>query len=84
MAANAAIHSKCAAPGSTITVTVTICPGEHVRIEVRDDGGSWIPSVTDTERPHGLDLIRAFATCWGVTGTDAGRIVWAQLDWPES
>lgn len=82
LAANAAIHSNSARPGGTITVHMTIDHGERVRIEVHDAGGPWTQPAADADRPDGLDLVRALASQWGITGTTAGRTVWAQLDWP--
>lgn len=82
LAANAATHSRSAQPGGTIAVHITIRQDEHVRIEVRDDGGPWTPPATDADRPHGLDIIRTLASTWGVADSGAGRTIWAQLEWP--
>jgi hypothetical protein len=83
LAANAALHSRSAAPGGRFTVRAETFPGEYVRIEVTDQGGAWV-SHRDEERPHGLDLVHALAGQgrWGVTGGPDGRTVWVQLDWP--
>lgn len=86
LAANAVIHSNSARPGGTFTVRASAWPGEQVRIEVRDGGGPWPEQprhpAAQPGRPHGLDLITALATAWGITGTAAGRIVWARINWP--
>lgn len=82
LAANAAIHSNSAEPGGTIRVHMTISHGERVHIEVRDDGGPWRKPAADADRPHGLDLVRALASGWGIVATITGRTVWAQFDWP--
>jgi len=82
LAANAAIHSNSAAPGGTITVHAEIRYGNHVRIEISDDGGPWSEPAADPDRPHGLDVIAILATAWGITDTPSGRTAWAQLDWP--
>lgn len=82
LAANAAIHSNSADPGGTVAVHAEIRDGDYVRIEVRDNGGPWIHPTADDDRRHGLDIVRNLASQWGITGTDAGRAVWAQLDWP--
>jgi anti-sigma regulatory factor (Ser/Thr protein kinase) len=82
LAANAARHSRSGRPGATMTVHADIRPGDHVLIEVRDDGGFWNPPPPDTDRAHGLDIVRTLATSWGVSGTDNGRVVWARFTWP--
>ena len=82
LAANAVLHSNSARPGGTITVHMTIGHGERVRIEVHDNGGPWTQLAADADRPHGLDLVRALASAWGIADTLTGRTVWAQLDWP--
>ena len=82
LAANAVLHSNSARPGGTITVHTAISYDDHVRIEMRDDGGPWTAPAPDADRPHGLDLIRTIASAWGVAETATARTVWAQLDWP--
>jgi anti-sigma regulatory factor (Ser/Thr protein kinase) len=82
LAANAAIHSQSAQPGGTITVHTDIRPGDHVRIEVRDDGGPWTPAERDVGRPHGLDIVKALASAWEICATSTGRAVRAQFGWP--
>jgi len=82
LAANADLHSQSRKPGGTLTLRAQIHEGEHVRIEVDDDGGSWTESANDPGRPHGLEIIGMLTTKWGVIETRAGRTVWAQLDWP--
>jgi anti-sigma regulatory factor (Ser/Thr protein kinase) len=83
LASNAALHSRSAEPGGRFTVRSRIFPGEYVRIEVEDQGGTWVAGEHDDNRPHGLDLVRTLAGegRWGVTGGPAGRTVWARLDW---
>ena len=81
LAANAAIHSRSAAPDGRITVLADIRPGEYVRIEVSDDGGPWNEPAAD-DRPHGLDIVAILANGWGIVDTEAGRTTWAQFDWP--
>jgi anti-sigma regulatory factor (Ser/Thr protein kinase) len=82
LAANAALHSRSSAPGGRFTVRVRILAGEHVRVEVEDQGGVW-DRHHDEQRPHGLDLVHALAGegRWGVNGGPEGRTVWAVLDW---
>jgi anti-sigma regulatory factor (Ser/Thr protein kinase) len=81
LAANAATHSGSSRPGGTMMVRSEIHRGQYVQIEVDDDGGPWADPVADPDRPHGLDIIAAFSTAWGIAGTPAGRTVWARLRW---
>jgi serine/threonine-protein kinase RsbW len=83
LAANAAIHSNSRLPGATFTVRATIDPGHSARIEVQDNGGPWTPAATNPARPHGLDIIRALASDWGINGDHATRTIWARFDWPD-
>lgn len=68
LAANAALHSRSARPGGTITIRAEVRPLEHVLIEVHDDGGPWPEHLRypqpDAERPHGLDVIAALVADW--------------------
>jgi hypothetical protein len=82
LAANAALHSNSRLPGGTFTVRVAISPCDQVRIEVEDNGGPWTPAAGDTERHHGLDIIRILATDSGIDGDHASRTAWARFDWP--
>jgi anti-sigma regulatory factor (Ser/Thr protein kinase) len=81
LAANAALHSDSRLPGGTFTVRAAISPGHHVRIEVEDNGGPWTPATSDAARHHGLDIIRALATDWGIDGDHAVRTAWARFGW---
>jgi anti-sigma regulatory factor (Ser/Thr protein kinase) len=82
LAANAATHSHSRLPGGSFTVRAEIHPGDCVRIEVQDDGGPWLETAPDRSRGHGLDIIRALASGWGVDGDRKSRVVWARFDWP--
>jgi two-component sensor histidine kinase len=66
LAANAAVHSRSRLPGGTFTVRAEVNPGEHIQIEVEDDGGPWTLGANDSTGHHGLDIVRALATAWGV------------------
>ena len=79
LASNAVMHSV--SQGQFFTVRAEVYP-DHVRVEVEDLGGSWRGRHCDG-RPHGLDVVEAFAgpDGWGVeTTADGGRVVWARLD----
>jgi anti-sigma regulatory factor (Ser/Thr protein kinase) len=83
LAANAALHSRSRLPGGTFTVRTTVHSNCHVRIEVEDNGGPWIASPDDPNGHHGLDIIRALAKEWGVSGDHAARTIWVCFDWSE-
>jgi serine/threonine-protein kinase RsbW len=82
LAANAALHSRSSLPGGTLTVRASIHPGRQVQIEVDDDGGPWFAGTRDSIGHHGLDIVRALATDWGIDGDHTTRTIWARFDWP--
>jgi anti-sigma regulatory factor (Ser/Thr protein kinase) len=84
LSANAAQHSDSREPGGTFTVRAQIHPGDHVQIEVEDNGGPWVEPSPDPSRGRGLDIVRALAADSGVTSADAGRRVWACIVWPSA
>jgi anti-sigma regulatory factor (Ser/Thr protein kinase) len=83
LAANAVLHSRSRLPGGTFTVRARISPGDHAQIAVEDGGGPWTPGPRDTAGHHGLDIVRALATDWGIDGNHTSRTVWARFDWPD-
>jgi len=82
LAANAVRHSESRRAGGTFIVRTEIYPGDYIWVEVEDEGGTWLEAAHDPERGHGLEIVRALATDWGVEGDEASRVVWARLDWP--
>jgi serine/threonine-protein kinase RsbW len=83
LASNAVLHSCSREPGGQFTVRVSVSPGGRIRAEVVDRGGPWNPGpVQDEERGRGLLIVDALATRWGVTGSEAGRSAWLELDPP--
>ncbi len=83
LAANAALHSRSCLPGGTFTVRARVTPGDHAHVEVEDNGGPWTPGTSGPAGHHGLDIVRAFATDWGIEGNRATRTIWARFDWPD-
>jgi serine/threonine-protein kinase RsbW len=81
LAANAAIHSRSRLPGGTFTIRAKISPGDYAWIEVEDDGGPKSPGLRDATGHHGLDIVRALATDWGIVGDHVTRTIWARFDW---
>ena len=83
LAANAARHSHSRFPGGTFTVRAAVYSDCQVRIEVEDNGGHWITPPDDPNGHHGLDIVRALAKEWGVSGDHTTRTIWARFDWSE-
>jgi serine/threonine-protein kinase RsbW len=83
LAANAVLHSRSGQSGGTFTVRAAVSPGCHVRIEVADNGGPWLRATSGSAGRHGLDIVRALTTDWGIEGDHAGRTVWARFDRPD-
>jgi hypothetical protein len=81
--AERAIHSCSGLPGGTFTVRAKISPGDYAWIEVEDDGGPKSPGLRDTTGHHGLDIVRALATDWGIGGDHTARTIWARFDWSD-
>ena len=83
LASNSILHSASSRPGGAFTVQVEVRHGEYVRIEVRDEGGSWHERPGTDGRAHGLAIVRALAAESGTDGDAAsGWIAWARFDWP--
>ncbi len=80
-AANAVNHSNSRLPGGTFIVRAVVSRGDFIRIEVQDNGGPWTPATVDTTGHHGLDIIRALATNWGIDGNTTTRTAWATFNW---
>ena len=81
LAANAAVHSRSRLPGGTFTIHVKINPSHYAWIGVEDDGGPWMAIGSDPTRPHGLEIVRALASRWGVDSDQTTRTIWATFDW---
>jgi anti-sigma regulatory factor (Ser/Thr protein kinase) len=82
LAANAVLHSRSRLPGGTFAVRVRINPSDHARIEVEDNGGPWTPGTRDCTGHHGLDIVNALATEWGINDNGSTRTIWARFAWP--
>jgi anti-sigma regulatory factor (Ser/Thr protein kinase) len=84
LATNAVLHSRSGRQGGTFTVRASIAFGHSVQVEVEDRGGSWTSATAEPDRYHGLDIIGALATDWGITGDHIARTIWARFDWPDT
>lgn len=82
LTANAGVHSDSRLPGGTFTVRATLRSGDYVRLEIDDDGGPWAPKPSDPGRAHGLDILCALASAWGIDGDESARTAWAHFSWP--
>jgi anti-sigma regulatory factor (Ser/Thr protein kinase) len=81
LATNAVLHSRSRMADGSFTVRGKASPGDYCLVEVEDEGGPWIPTVTDPGRGHGLTIVQALADDWGIDGDHGGRRVWARFDW---
>lgn len=82
LAANAALHSRSGLRGATFTLRAEVCPGSYARVEIQDKGGPWRGPVPGGDGRHGLDIVQALATTWGIEGDPFGRAIWVRIDWP--
>lgn len=84
---NAVLHSRSGLPGGHYTVGVTIVPGEHVEVQVTDDGGPWqaVPRRGDDELcGRGLDIVARLTTAMGISASVGTRTVWFICAWTPS
>jgi serine/threonine-protein kinase RsbW len=83
LAANATIHSHSRRPGGQFTVRTEMY-GDHLRVEVHDEGGPWTwPHRENTRHGRGLLIVSKLARAWGRTGDSAtGWTVWFEMDVP--
>ena len=82
LATNSCLHSDSGKAGGTFTVRAEVHQGDYVWIEVEDSGGHWNQRVDPDGRPHGLDIVRAYAADSGIDGDPlTGWAVWARIDW---
>jgi two-component sensor histidine kinase len=82
LATNSCLYSYSGKAGGTFTVRAEVHEGSYVWIEVEDSGGPWNQRVDPDGRPHGLDIVRAYAADSGIDGDPlTGWAVWARIDW---
>ncbi len=81
---NAVQHSA-SGNGGGFEVAVSL-DGRSVRVEVRDQGASSVPQVTDTGNGsdvlaggRGLMIVDVLADRWGYEGGEHGRVVWFEI-----
>jgi serine/threonine-protein kinase RsbW len=81
LASNAVLHSSSREPGGHFVVRARVSAAGRIRAEVEDRGGPWAcDGGPDEEHGRGLLIVGGLATRWGITGSDAGRIAWLELD----
>ncbi|WP_328299320.1 ATP-binding protein [Streptomyces sp. NBC_00435] len=80
LAANAVVHGR--VPGRDFELRITLLPGA-LRIEVSDARADRRPVVRphahQAESGHGMRIVDAVATDWGVMDRVIGKTVWAEL-----
>jgi anti-sigma regulatory factor (Ser/Thr protein kinase) len=83
LAANATIHSQSGKPGGHFTVRAEI-HGDHLRVEVHDQGGPWT-RLPRGDEPHGrgLLIVSQLSRARGRTGdSGTGWTVWFEMHCP--
>jgi hypothetical protein len=78
LASNAVLHSR--SRGAAFTVACEVS-AQYVWLAVEDLGGHWRPPAPDRCH-HGLQIVAALATRWGVEATLDGCVVWARVEFP--
>jgi anti-sigma regulatory factor (Ser/Thr protein kinase) len=78
LATNAILYTASSEGSFTVRVTRN---SVWVFLEVIDAGGlwPWIPAPAEDGRAHGLSIVDALATNWGVSPADPGCSVWAVI-----
>jgi anti-sigma regulatory factor (Ser/Thr protein kinase) len=79
---NSITHSRSRRPGGRFTVRAEI-RGDHLRVEVQDEGGPWAQPVRRRDGQHGrgLLIVAQLADNWGRNGDSAtGWTVWFQMN----
>jgi hypothetical protein len=71
-------------PGGQFAVRVVVHEGDHVHVEVADQGGPWDTKPAQRGgRWHGLDLVEEIASRWGrESGLGGSWVVWFRIGWP--
>jgi len=79
IATNAVRHSASRRPDGTFAVRAT-ASADGVRVEVADAGGPWPADAEPGGQPgHGLAIVAALATSWGISGDERTRTVWFEM-----
>jgi hypothetical protein len=85
LGSNALEHTASGDPGGWFVVEVT-WRQSTVQVAVTDCGGPPEPTVIsdpDAERGRGLLLVKGLSLRTGWVGDMRGRLVWAQIGWPD-
>lgn len=85
LGSNALEHTASGNPGGTFVVEMALHQS-LVHVAVADGGSPGEPRVIrdlDAERGRGLLLVHALSARIGWTGDERGRVVWAQIAWPD-
>lgn len=80
---NSVQHSDSRLPGGTVTITVTVAPGE-IFVGVTDDGGPNLPVLRGQVTPcaeegRGLLLVAALSARWGYHRARGGLTTWFRI-----
>jgi anti-sigma regulatory factor (Ser/Thr protein kinase) len=81
VATNSIIHSNSRYQGGRISVSVERYNDDHIRVEVKDQGGPWIQRAKpEGQLSLGLRIVSELASEWGIKdASDSTRTVWFQV-----
>jgi DNA-binding XRE family transcriptional regulator len=83
LATNAILHSHSREPGGQFTVRAQR-HGNHLHVEVRDQGGPWTPPALVLpgragQNGRGLAIVGQLTRAWGRNGDETGWTVWFEI-----
>ena len=81
VATNSVIHSKSRGQGGRFSINVERYANDHVRVEVKDQGGPWIRRTKpEGQQSLGLQIVGQLARTWGIKDeSDRARTVWFEV-----
>jgi anti-sigma regulatory factor (Ser/Thr protein kinase) len=81
VASNSVIHSNSRSEGGNFSVSVERYEDGHFRVEVEDQGGSWIERTKpEGQMSLGLRIVGQLARKWGIkNASDSARTVWFEV-----
>lgn len=81
VATNSVIHSNSRSEGGNFSISVERYDDGHFRVEVEDQGGSWIERTKpEGQISLGLRIVGQLARKWGIENAgDSARTVWFEV-----
>lgn len=81
VATNSVMHSNSRGEGGRFSINVDHYANDHVRVEVKDQGGPWIQRAKpEGQQSLGLQIVGQLARTWGIKDErDRARTVWFEV-----